>query len=589
MHSLRDRIFPQRLATKASPDTLIVGIGCLLIVGGLCSLFGIHNGFSTETFVIYLSDLRPGFEGFFYLDPLRKFASLFFHLSYVLGSAFGVRGSFVPYQLVYGALWVLRALLTYTIVLQLMPGRPALAMFAGLFAALDAADGSLNWVGQLNQFGFIFLMLLSFQLLLIALDTRRLPVAALAAFGSAGAAYVCLWSYESPLPVMLAFPAAVAILRRDLLSARFAWVNAIYLVPLIVFIGENIVRYLSGTGGGGAAYKMAVIRHNYSWRALFEDLELHLKNSIAFWNWPNSIYLPENLRNYGVAGIPVVVGAGLLTIRAVIAESRSTQAFLWDRQVFKFACVACGLLIASYLVILVLGDNRHLWRTEFLPSFAAASLMAATLYSLLGLVPWSALRVATAAPLVTAVAIYATLAGVNSALYSGVVWERQRVIISSIVSNIPDVADGTLFVIRNVNRNEDPFGYNEYFDLSLHLAYPGRKIAGIYFLDDSALAPGTTNVDFNGGKPRIRPEAQHLAMSPTTLKQVVVFDYDPSTRELRPVAAGPITVAADQIAPVRYEFCAAVAGSNPSPIAVRRYGPIRAAHSIACPNKGAGR
>src|SRR6202007_480448 len=118
---------------------------------------------------------------------------------------------------------------------------------------------------------------------------------------------------------------------------------------------------------------------------------------------------------------------------------------------------------------------------EFLTSFAAASLRAAALYSLLSFVPGRVLRVLAAAPLVIAVAASATLAGVNSALYDAGNWKRQRAIISSIVSNVPDVADGTLFILRNVDRDQDPFGHSEYLDLALHLAYPGRKIAATYF------------------------------------------------------------------------------------------------------------
>jgi hypothetical protein len=572
-------------AAIGSSDTMVVGLGCLLIVSGLWG-FGIHNGFYQETYLVYHSDLNPGFEGFFYPDPLRKFTSLFYHLSYILGSAFGVRGSFVPYQLVYAALWVLRALLTYSIVLRLMPGRPALAVFAGLFAALHTADGALNWVGQLNQFGFVFLMLLSFLLLLIAFDTRRLLVAGLAALGSAAAAYLSLWSYESPLPVMLAFPAVVAVLRRDIQPSRLAWVNIIYLVPVVVFLGENIVRYL--LGGDGATYQMAVSRHDYSLPALVEDLELHLKNSIAFWNWPNSLYLRENRWNYGGAGIPVLIGAGLLLIRALILEHQSTQPFRLDGQVFKFACAALGLVVASYLAILVLDDNRHLWRTEFLPSWAAASLMAVALYSLLRFVPGSALRLVASAPLVIAIGIYATLGGVNSALNNGASWEQERVIIDSIVSNAPDVADGTLFVIRNVSRQADPFGYNEYLDLALHLAYPGRKVAGTYFFADSGPAPGPSNVDLNGGEPRIRPEVLVRTIPPTSIEHVLVFDYDPMTRQVNPVAAGPIRVGANQILAKRSEFCAAVAGFMPAATTVERYGPITAAHSVVCSKEGAG-
>jgi hypothetical protein len=385
---------------------------------------------------------------------------------------------------------------------------------------------------------------------------------------------------------MIAFPAAVAILRRDVRLSRLTWASAIYLIPLIIFVTENIVRYLSSTGGGAATYQMAVSRHDYSGAALVDDLGVHLKNSIAFWNWPNSAYYAENLRNYGIAIIPVMIGAGLVTTRAVVSENRSTKSFRLDWQVFTFAFIACGLLIASYLVILVLNDNLHLWRTEFLPGFAAASVMAASLYLLLHFIPGSALRMVAAAPLVIVVGICATLAGVNSALNNGAVWEHQRAIISSIVSNIPDVTDGTLFVVRNIRHRGDPFAYNEYLDLALHLAYPGRKITGIYFFDDSGPAPGGTDVDFSSGGFRIRPEPHYnYTAQPTTIEHVVVFDYDQSTGDASPISAGPVTAGADHIPLERYDFCAAVAGSRPAAMTLHRYGPIAAAHSIACPTR----
>ena len=212
--------------------------------------------------------------------------------------------------------------------------------------------------------------------------------------------------------------------------------------------------------------------------------------------------------------------------------------------------------------------------------------MAASLYLLLHFIPGSALRMAAAAPVVIVIGVYATFAGVNSALANGAVWEQQRAVMSSIVSNIPDVADGTLFVVRNISRHEDPFAYNEYLDLALHLAYPGRKITGIYFFDDSGPAPGGTNVDFSSGGFQIQPKSNlRYTAQPTTIEHVVVFDYDHSTGDASPIIAGPVTVGADPVPLERYDFCAAVAGSRPAAMTVQRYGPIAAAHSITCPKR----
>src|SRR6476620_1161443 len=91
------------LAQKVRPTIVLVG-GYTLVVVGLWGIFGVANGFNVETGLIYPSDVASGLNGFFSDDPLRKFTSVFYHLAYVLGAAVGDRGSFVPYQLVYGAL-----------------------------------------------------------------------------------------------------------------------------------------------------------------------------------------------------------------------------------------------------------------------------------------------------------------------------------------------------------------------------------------------------------------------------------------------------------------------------------------------------
>lgn len=569
----------------------VVIAACSLVVVGLWGVFGLFNGFNAELFLIYTSEIAHGLDGFFYDDPLRKFESLFYHLSYILGTAVGDRGSFVPYQLVYGSLWVLRSVLTFLIVKRLMPDRPALALFAGLLAALHAADKSLNWVGQLNQFGFIFLMLLSFFLLLLALDGRSKISTVTWAAASAVAAYVSLWSYESPLPVMLAFPFAVAVLRREVPLSRFFCVSGIYLVPVLVFIVENIRRYLGSAGDGGLTYQAGVSRHNFSPATFASDLWFHLENSLIFWKWPQAFFRSDRLWDYAIALPPVLVAIFLLVPTAISAENRSTRSFRLDLRLLIFACLSFGLLVASYLVILILEDNRELWRTEFLPSFAAACLGGAALYALLSLAYATAQRLILAMGVMTAVGIFSIMAGVNSGLQFHDLWEGQRVVMSSIISNAPRVADGTLFVIRNMDRQSDPFGDNGWFDLAMRLAYPETKVAGIYFFADGSPAL-SSSIDIKGGRPRLLlerdgdiPTLFHLEPQPP-ISHVLIFDYDPATEEVDPLPAGPVKIGDEEIPAGGYEFCPGVMGSKPAAIAVRRYGPIGAARRIACAQDG---
>jgi hypothetical protein len=89
----------------------------------------------------------------------------------------------------------------------------------------------------------------SFFLLLVAMDSRRMISTMSWAAASALAGYMSLWSYESPLPVMLAFPFTAALLRRDVPLSRLFCAQGIYVLPVVAFIGENVQRYLASGGG----------------------------------------------------------------------------------------------------------------------------------------------------------------------------------------------------------------------------------------------------------------------------------------------------------------------------------------------------
>ena len=225
-----------------------------------------------------------------------------------------------------------------------------------------------------------------------------------------------------------------------------------------------------------------------------------------FWKWPGAYFSAERLWDYVVAFLPVLFAILLLIPTAISAESRHTRPFRFDLRLLVFACLSFGLLVASYLVILVLNDNRHLWRTEFLPSFAAACLGATALYALLGQVNRTAQRMVLAAGFVAVVGIFSVIAGVNSGIFFHDKWERHRVVMSSIIANAPRVADGTLFVIRNINIDPktEPLGRNVWFDLALRLAYPDTTVAGIYFLADKSPAPDA-NIDIENGEPHLCP------------------------------------------------------------------------------------
>ncbi|SDR05142.1 hypothetical protein SAMN05519103_00550 [Rhizobiales bacterium GAS113] len=566
-------------------ELFLCGLAYTIIVVCLWGINGLHNGFSGETALIYTSDVNHGYDGFFYADPLRKFTSLFYHFSYLLGAAAGHLGSFIPYQIVYGCLWLLRAVLTYGIVRQLMPDRPALALFAGLAASLYSADGSSNWIGQLNQFGFIFMMLLSFWLLSIAFATRSAIGATLFAAAAALAGYVSLWSYESPLPVMLAFPVVVVALQGRLPSRSQLLAIALFYVPVAVFSFVNIERYASSIGT--ASYQASVTRPDMSVGAIVSDLIAHLDNSLFFWAWPHAVFQPSRALAYLTAFIPVLASLIVVIVVALRAEGRQPEPFKPSARVIGFGVLSAGLMISSYLVILLLKDNRYMWRTEFLPSFATSCFIATLLYLLLRKLPRALWRAGVAICLFGCMGAYGTFAGVNSGLFFHSLWERHRLVMSSIVANAPDVADGTLFVLRNVDRTNDPFGHNMWFDISLRLAYPGREIAGIYEFAGGEPSAGS-NVSIVKDQPTLEPGGfpTLLHSDPShPVSRMLVFDYDANSGEADPVRSGPITIGLQDNALKGYDFCRNISGSLPSPIAVERFAPIKSQASLACPTR----
>lgn len=133
-----------------------------VVIAAMWSWYGLGSGLGYETGLVWPSDTGSNLEGFIYRgNALRPFTSVFYHLAYLLAKVFRVNGSFVSYQLVYAALWVGRGFLVFLIVRRLVGGALIFSYTAGTLTLFHASDGSLNWVGQLNQFGFIFWTLLS--------------------------------------------------------------------------------------------------------------------------------------------------------------------------------------------------------------------------------------------------------------------------------------------------------------------------------------------------------------------------------------------------------------------------------------------
>jgi hypothetical protein len=81
--------------------TAVAAITFACLVGIMWGAYNPHCGMPQETGFPYFSETTPALRGFLYAaDPMRIHTNTFYHLSYLLGEAFGIRGSYVPYQVV---------------------------------------------------------------------------------------------------------------------------------------------------------------------------------------------------------------------------------------------------------------------------------------------------------------------------------------------------------------------------------------------------------------------------------------------------------------------------------------------------------
>jgi hypothetical protein len=74
---------------------------------------------------------------------------------------------------VYALLWWGRGFLFFLLFSRLIPQYFLFNYLVGSLIIVHASDQALNWVGQLNQFGMIFWMLLAFYMLVRSLESDR--------------------------------------------------------------------------------------------------------------------------------------------------------------------------------------------------------------------------------------------------------------------------------------------------------------------------------------------------------------------------------------------------------------------------------
>jgi hypothetical protein len=477
-------------ARRGQPTFVVVTIYAALVLL-MWAPYTALSGLPFETAFPYMSETSSAIEGFFYRgDPLRIHTNTFYHLSYLLAEALGVGGSYVPYQIVHALLWWGRGFLVFLILRRLSPQCVTVAYVAGALVLVHAADGAIQWVGQMNQFGFIFWMLLAWYLLTIAADQKRLPAGLVFGAVACLAAYMSLWSYESQLILLMAFP-LVAWIRLSVNPRRLLLLSAAWYVVPFTYLWLTIAKYLHSNGN---TYQESVVRHTWVATDVLADWWFNIAASLEFWKWRPSPLPAPTPHVIGYSAVAAAAFAAGVVLVARTAGERDRRSFLVASST-TWVLVATGgftLLALSFPVYLLLESARGLWRTQLLSGPGAGLMLCAVPGLLLTRARFlsDSTKLAIYVAASAAVVYFGSFAAIQKGSLHRLVWERHRAAIIHVLEVAPSVKPDTIIILINVPKDPDPFGHNMWLDLAARLIYPGTRVAAAYFYDDGTPSPG---------------------------------------------------------------------------------------------------
>ena len=510
-----------------------------------------------ETGFVYTSEISTWWNGFLFgADLSRMHTSTFFQLGYLLGELTGFRGSFVPYQIVFAALWWARGFLMFLIVRRLLPGQDLFSYLAGGLILVHSSDLATAWVGQMPQPAYIFWMLAAFYLLVRALDQGSRGLVILAIFCE----YISLWTYESPIVIILLAPLLLFWLRGEMVRRRWAAIGGWYAVP-VVYLIVTAVRYIRSSGH---TYQESVLRKDWAIGPILQDWLFNIGASLKFWAWPGGqpARAPETqLALLAALSVLVLIG-GMLALRASrIPEVRKL-----------FGALAAGFLLMafSFPAYLLLDSARSLWRTQMLSSIGAALFLSALIVMCASAVQARWLRFGLLAGLSAGVVWCGSYSALAKSANHRWLWDRHQQAMQEVLDVAPKVKPGTLIVLTNVPGGEgDPFGGdNMWFDMALRLAYPGTPVAGAYWHQDGKPARGRRpTVDASGrwslrGNPLVQEGGAD---------SILVIQYSDDGRASAAPRL-PEFLGFGERAAALYSPAARIESGPPAERAVRRYG-----------------
>ena len=503
----------------------------------------------------------------YYGDPLRVFTSVFYDLGYRFSSVLGIPGSYLGLEIVFVVLLWARGWLLYLTVRSLLPGARWLAFVAGAVALTHGSDEAAMFAGQLNQLGYMFWLLLAFYCLTRATEESGSRWRGVFGAGALASCYLSLYSYESPLFLVLIAPVFLAAADWGRVRRHVVLMLLWYSTPLA--LGWRYVRRMYVVGQ--ATYQSSVMRHDFDLSALLSEWAAQVRHSLVAWEWrPGGG--DEALAVYGYVAAGVFAAACFALYRLEGSGPAGEQRVAW--RAMGWGVVACAMSFPAYLF---LAGGGGFWRTQFLSSLGAGVAMGALLVAVAG-------RLGKAQVVVVALAGALTVQmGVEALVASGQrhweVWERHRRVFAQMLAEAPRLKAGTIVVLRGVPKEPDPFGDALWFDFGVRLAYPRQEVAGVYFLAGGSAGPNQSlKLTAGGEQGEIERWKWNGAGMPPLIregaaKQAVFFEMDEGGR-VRLVRSWPKWLPVSDIVKQGYEVSAVVEGGAAPAIAANRYGPL---------------
>ncbi|MCC6292142.1 MAG: hypothetical protein IT164_05800 [Bryobacterales bacterium] len=537
-------------------------------VAGVCYLvlalciwlpYGAVNGMPYETTLVWNSETTPFPQSMLYADDaLRPFTSVFYDLGYRLSVVLGVQGSYLGIQLVYLALLWARAYLLYLGVAALTPGAPWLSFLAGVFMLVNAADLAAMWVGQLNQYGYMFWLALAFWAMVRGTepDSVSAKFSALALVSG----YLCLYSYESPIFLLSLLPVLLGAVDRRRVRQHLV-LHVIWYSLIAHFTYRFLLRYYLAAQ---TTYQAKVMRQEFALWGVLREWAGQVGHSIFAWRWGTGPHWPELTAPVALAVIAFAGAAWLLRREEFDVREQTRVA----RRALPVGLLAC---IFSFPAYLFLPGGGGLWRTQFLSAFGAGVALAALV---LIVAAWGRPGKAMAAMASLLILCLGVDTLVDDARAHWRVWERHRGVMAGLLAVAPAVAEGTAVILTGVPRKEDPFGDNMWFDFAVRLAYPGRQVIGAYQYSDGGVSPSyPLDLEREPGKWVWNGKGMPPLVTGGPAESVLLAAMDGDGR-VRLLNVWPANLPAPESMRQRYKLHGIERVGGNSPIAVNRFGPI---------------